>query len=368
METFACSQCGEPLNEMARCDRRCQSCGATWPDEADRPPASVEATSHRSEHVAEFDLVPKHRDAPLPLEPILPDITIRRSDHGETLAVLALLLPLAAQGLALACHFDSLDIGIALGYGTVIVTALLLAVDAGFLGTFDLQGTRRCTPGALFFGILLFWIICYPVAFFRRRHFGRPNLGPFAVLVAGFFLGAPYLHNFTRFGVSGNEVPTCASREVIRMVDDLIRKSDMGPSVQSISGHREISYDRVRQTRKGQCLLKTPTETITVRYSVKMLNAENGTFEVDIEPIFPADPPSCTDAEVIGMVERIIREGPSGHLLKSVAGHEEIRYDREKKIRHGRCRVTLQDWKGDVRYKVYWADAKTGQFQVEIEP
>jgi hypothetical protein len=55
-------------------------------------------------------------------------------------------------------------------------------------------------------------------------------------------------------------------------------------------------------------------------------------------------------------------------LLKSVAGYEEIRYDRERKIRHGRCRVTLQDWTGNVAYKVYWLDQKTGQFQVEIEP
>ena len=368
MDTFACPQCGDVLNEMARRAGRCPSCGATLPDESAPQAASAVETPQRSEHVAEFDLVPKHRDAPLFLEPTLPDINIRRGDHGETLAVVALLVPLVVQSLALACQFDSLGISMALSFGTVIVTAILLAVDADYLGTIDLQGTHRCTPVRLFFGILLLWIICYPAAFFRRSHFGRPNLSLFAVLVAGYFVGAPYLHNFARFGVAGNDVPTCTSREVISMVDDSIRKSPMGPSVQSISGHRELSYDRVRQTRKGQCLLKTPTETITVRYSVKMLNSENGTFEVDIEPIIPAEPPSCTDAEVIGMVERIFREGPSGHLLKSVAGHEEIRYDREKKIRHGRCRVTLQDWKGEVRYKIYWVDQKTGQFQVEIEP
>jgi hypothetical protein len=325
-------------------------------------------TPQRSEHVAEFDLVPKHRDAALPPEPTWPDITIRHSGPGETLAVLALLLPLAAQGLALACNIDSLGIGMALSWGTVVVTALLLAVDAAYLGTIDLKGTQRSIPGALFFGILLFWIICYPVAFFRRRHFGRPNLGPLAVLVAGFFVGAPVLYNFTRFGVAGEGVPTCTSREVTGMVDDIIRKSPMGPSVQSISGHREIRYDSVNQTRKGQCLLKTPTETITVTYSVKVLNRTNGTFQVEVEPIIPAEPPSCTDAEVIALVERLIREGPNGHLLKTVAGHEDIRYDRERKIRHGRCRLTTQDWTGDVAYKVYWLDQKTGQFQVEIEP
>ncbi|HEY7423137.1 MAG TPA: hypothetical protein VH682_02745, partial [Gemmataceae bacterium] len=218
MATFSCPQCGDPLTEMSRRDRSCPSCGAMLPDEAARPAASVEETLQRSEHVAEFDLVPKHRDAPLPLEPTWPDVKIRHSGPGETLVVLALLLPLVAQGLALACHFDSLGIEMALSWGTVIVTALVLAVDAEFLGPIDLQGTHRCTAGALFFGILLFWIICYPVAFFRRRHFGRMNLGPFAVLVAGFFVGAPVLYNFTRFGIAGEGVPTCTSREVIGMV------------------------------------------------------------------------------------------------------------------------------------------------------
>src|SRR5215475_8932307 len=128
MEPYACPQCGAPWNDMGHHDRRCQRCGATLPDEAARQAASAVETPQRSEHVAEFDLVPKHRDAPLPLEPTWPDVKIRRSDHGETSAVLALLLPLAAQGLILACHFESLGIAMALSWGTVIVTALLLAV------------------------------------------------------------------------------------------------------------------------------------------------------------------------------------------------------------------------------------------------
>jgi len=354
------------LNEIDRSDRRCQSCGATLPEEAAGHPALALETP-RSEEIAEFGL-PKHLGSPLPLESTRPEANIRRSDHGETLAVLALLLPLVAQGLALACHFDSLGIELALGWGTVAVTALVLAVDAAWLGTIDLQGTTRSSPVALFFGMLLLWIICYPVAFFRRRHFGRPNLGPLAVLVAGFFVAVPFLHNFTRFGVMAGGVPTCTSREIIAMVDDLIRKSPLGPSVQSISDHREISYDRVSQTRKGECLVKLQTETITARYSVKMLNRANGTFQVEVEPPIPTDPPPCTDPEVIALVERLIREGPNGRLLKTVAGHEETRYDRDRKTRHGRCRVTMQGWTGNVAYRVYWLDQKTGQFQVQIEP
>src|SRR5262249_7867430 len=172
MATFACPQCGEALNEMALSDRRCQSCGATLPDEAAGPPAATAEPGQRSEQVADFDLLPKYPGSLLPAESIAPEAKIRRSDQGETLAVLGLLLPLVAQGLALACHFDSVGIGLALGWGTVVVTALMLAVDAAFLGTIDLKGTQRSGPVALFFGMLVIWIICYPVVFFRRRHFG----------------------------------------------------------------------------------------------------------------------------------------------------------------------------------------------------
>src|SRR5262249_18576305 len=145
----------------------------------------------------------------------------------------------------------------------------------------------------------------------RRRHFGRPNLGPLALLVAVFFVTAPFLQNLARFGVLGGGVPTCTSREVVSMVDDMIRKSPFGPSVQSISGHREISYDSASQTRKGQCLLKTQTETITVTYSVKLLNRTTGVFQVEVEPFLTDEPPACTDPEVIALVERLIRDGPN---------------------------------------------------------
>jgi hypothetical protein len=356
------------LNELALSDRRCQSCGAILPDEAGGPPAAAGVVPQGSEHVAEFDLVPKHRGFELPPGPTWPEVTIRRGEHGETLAVLALLLPLAAQGLILACHLDSVGIEVALSWGTVAVTALVLAVDAAFLGTTDLRGTQRSSPGALFFGMLLIWIICYPATFFRRRHFGRPNLGPLALLVAGFFVAVPFLHNYARFGIAGDGVPTCTSREVVSMVDDIIRKSDVGPSVLSISDHRELSHDPVNQIRKGQCLVRTQAETITVTYTVKVLDRRARTFQVEVDPLISEAPPLCTDREVIALVERLIREGPDGHLLKSVAGHEEIRYDREKKTRHGRCRVTMQGWTGNVAYKVYWLDQQAGQFQVEIEP
>jgi hypothetical protein len=104
----------------------------------------------RSEYVADVDLVPQYRGSALPFPPPLSESKIRRSEHGETLAVLALLLPLVAQCLILACRFDSPGIDWALSWGAVAVTALLLAVDAALLGTTDLHGVQRRSPTALF--------------------------------------------------------------------------------------------------------------------------------------------------------------------------------------------------------------------------
>src|SRR5262249_19350775 len=140
MATLTCPQCGNALNELSLSERRCQSCGATLPDETAGHPAAAAPPPQPSEHVAEFALLPQHPGPPPPQESAW-EAKIRRSDHGETLAVLALLLPLVAQGVVLACRFDSWGIEIALAWGTVAVTALILAVDAAFLGSTDLHGT-----------------------------------------------------------------------------------------------------------------------------------------------------------------------------------------------------------------------------------
>jgi hypothetical protein len=257
------------------------------PAEASGLARSVTEAPQRSDAVAEFDLVPRAPDPQLALEPPRPPANLRISSHGETLAVLALLLPVAAQGLGLAISADMPGIQTALSWGSVIVTAGLLAVDAALLGRVDLKGVQRGSPAGIFLGVLLLWIVGYPVAFFRRRHFGRPNLGPLALLVAVFFVGAPLLHNLIHFGVIDSGVPTCDSREVVNLVNDLVRSSPIGPSVQSISDHKEIQYDPVAQTRKGQCRIQTPTQTITATYTVKMLNRSTGTFQVEMDPFFP---------------------------------------------------------------------------------
>jgi hypothetical protein len=370
MGTFVCSQCGNPASVPVHADDRCTICGAVLPHEEGT--TSAAETHEHDENIAPAGPSSEHRGPEWSPESPWPDVKIRCGRGSETLAVLALLMPALAVGVLLAWRFESATLDLAVSYGTVILTALMLAADAALLGSIDLQGHRRASPLALFFGMIFLWIIFYPAAFFRRRHFGRPNLGLLAILVAVFFVAVPFLHDFKHLGVFGNGVPTCDSPEVVSMVEDIIRKGSAGPSVQSVSGYREISYDPVNQTRKGQCLVKTRNETITATYTVKVMNRDTGVFKVEVEPVVTEDPPSCTDPEVIALVERLIRDGLNGGQLKSVEGHREIRYDQENKTRHGHCRAAvlqfMQDRTVEVAYKVYWLNKKTGQYQVEIEP
>ena len=289
---------------------------------------------------------------------------IRRNAYGENLAVLALLLPVVAQGLALACQFD-FPIQMAISVGTVVLTAVLLAVDAAFLGRIDFDGTERANPGAIFLGICLLWIVCYPVVFFRRRHFGRPNLGPLALLVALFFLAGPYLSNFARFGIVGSGVPLCTSKEVKTMVGDLIRTSPIGAAVQSIDQFQETNFDDFTLTRKGECRLNMQNGAVTATFTVKVVNSRTGAYQVEIAPINV--PPFCTEAAVTAVVDDMIRAGPNGRVLKKVFGHVETRFDPATKTRHGRCQAQLDNRTIAIDYRVFW-DENAKQYLIAVDP
>src|SRR3954465_1532363 len=121
-----------------------------------------------------------------PVECLEPAPSVRA---GIGLAALALLLPVLAGSVLFFVTSAGVAFGISLG--TVFLSALLLAIDARRLGNVDLDGRRRESATALFAGMIALWIVFYPLVFFRRRHFGGPNLGVVAILVALFFVAGP---------------------------------------------------------------------------------------------------------------------------------------------------------------------------------
>ena len=165
---------------------------------------------------------------------------------------------------------------LAISVVTVIVSSALLAIDAGRLGNIDLKGRKR--ESALWL-LLSMWIIGYPFAFFRRKHFGGPNLGIPSILIALFFVGAPIL----RAILVPPSLPACNSREVVQLLEQVIRSNPTGAKARSVDGHREVSYDKSMDRRLGQCVMHTDVADIVINFLVQWRDRDKGQFEIQIK-------------------------------------------------------------------------------------
>jgi hypothetical protein len=384
--------------------------------------------------------VSDHDDlSPLELESAEPLVVLPVHPRtGPSLALTALLLPVIA-GVGL-CFVDSLIPSIAISGGTIILTAVLLSLDAYRLGERDKAGKRRESPVLLFVAMIVIWVLGYPITYFRRRHFGGPPLGLLSIAAALFFVAAP----ITCAILAGPELPSCTSPEVTRAVERIIRGSPLGGSVQSVSDFREISFDRDANRRTGECKVRTNLEETSARYVVERsgdsrreimvrtlppdlpsctspsvtrlleqlvrsipmwaktesitdhreisfdpdanrrvgqctLKADgieiSGTFRVEFQNrdlgqimvrFFPDDPPSCINPQVIRLVEQVIRQSPAGPTVKSISDHREIRYDRAAARRVGQCTVKTTAGAGSVKYAVELVNKEKGEIQVRI--
>ncbi|MEO1998075.1 MAG: hypothetical protein ABGZ17_22750 [Planctomycetaceae bacterium] len=277
------------------------------------------------------------------------------SHTGVGLVAIALILP-AIAGTVLF-FVNSLGLALGISAATVIVSAALVAIDARRLGNVDLNGRVRESAGILFAGMCALWVVVFPLAFFRRRHFDGPNLAIPSVLVAVFFAVGPLLYSV----LVPPGLPSCTSPEVVQLLDHVIRGTPIGATTKSIDGHRELSFDREASIRHGQCVVHTDAGDIDVKYLIEWLDREKGQFVVQIPP---ADLPSCTSAEVVQLLDQVIRGTPIGATTKSIDGHRELSFDREASIRHGQCVVHTAAGDIDVKYLVEWLDREKGQFVV----
>jgi hypothetical protein len=79
--------------------------------------------------------------------------------------------------------------------GTVILSAILIAVEAGQLGMGietdkDAKGRKQTGPAGWFLVTLLLWIVGYPAYLYHRSKYGRRNLIGAGILAMLLFLGA----------------------------------------------------------------------------------------------------------------------------------------------------------------------------------
>ncbi len=319
----------------------------------------------------------------------VPDIRINRGTGSEFCVVLALLLPLITSCAAFVINVESVPVALAMSLGTVVATAVLLAIDAAVMGTVDLKGRDRVSYGPLFLGVVLLWIVFYPVAFFRRRHFGRPNLGVLAILVTAFFVGAPTVAERLNRPV---ELPLCTSPEITRMVETLV-KGNANLAITRVDGFRETKFDRAAQIRHGECKVhQRERPPLVLLYRVQWIDKARGQYVVSTEeaplpdpgamhapapemkiedrkaPEFvPAAPPLCTSPEVIAVVEKLLREDGKLAFICAV-GHKEMDYDPITRIRRGQCTVHQRGGPAlVVVYRVRWLDQAMGRFSVVID-
>ncbi len=289
--SFLCTNCGHELHVNVRILEGVLACPAcdwrvTIPpsDGAARPdPQAITANPVPWEPTANNDI-----------EPPLPDIQLKPGTLGESLAVPALLLPLLTAGFIYFGKLDEKTAGQVLICGTVLVTAILLASDAWYLGAIDAQGKDRGTGTPLFFGMLILWIVFFPMAFFRRRHFGRPNLGPLAIAVALLFTLSPFVGGFADknrggwgpFGIlvpaRDDLPPACDSPDVKVLLEDMIHKGPLAGQIRSIGRYREVKLDEVAKSRRGRCVVDTDLQKITVGFEVSWIDAERRAYQVRV--------------------------------------------------------------------------------------
>jgi hypothetical protein len=344
----ACPHCGAALPVVS--DAFCPECRTELLLMSDIDMSDIDMSDIDMSDIDMSDIDESRVEPPAPPRP---------GRVGIGLVAVALTLPVLAGVVLL--FVTSFGLALAISSATVLMTSLLVAIDAGRLGNVDLMGRQRESAGFLFLGMCLLWIVVYPFAFFRRRHFEGPNLAIPATLVALFFAVGPIL----RAVLIPPELPSCTSREVVQLLDQVIHGTPVGLKARSIDGHREVSYDREAGRRHGECIVHTDGGDIVVNYFVQWRDRAKGQFEVRIPP---PDLPSCTSREVVQLLEQVIRSTPVGAKAKSIDGHREVSYDPAADRRQGQCVVHTVGQDIAVNFLVQWRDRATGQFEVRLTP
>mgnify|MGYP000243992068 CR=1 FL=1 len=121
--------------------------------------------------------------------------------RSEAIGTIALILPICSAiiagvllgGKSLSYESDSM-LGM-ISFTTVIVTSILIAIEAGIVGAgsktdLNTKGKRREGPVTWFVACVLLWIVAFPVWMARRARYGLENRCKTAVIVGLIFLCA----------------------------------------------------------------------------------------------------------------------------------------------------------------------------------
>jgi hypothetical protein len=282
--------------------------------------------------------------------------------EGIGLVAAALILPVFAGTVLF--FVNSTALALVIGMVTVITSAGLVAIDARRLGNIDLNGRVREVAGSeaagiLFAGMVIMWIVVYPIAFFRRRHFARPNLTLPAVAVSVFFGLGPILYSIH----VTHGPPPCASSKVTDLVEKAIHESSVGVLVNSIDGYREFSHDRDVGVRHCRCVVHTDSVDYEADYSVRWYDRDSWQFAVEV-PMGVL--PSCRDPEIVQCLERLIDDTPNPLSERSTENYQEVSYDPVVYARKCQCIAHTGDGETEIEYLVVLPDPFKKDFEVQL--
>lgn len=270
--------------------------------------------------------------------------------------LLALLIPLVAT--VVDFFVTTFAQAFILGIVTTVVTSILLFMDALQFDTTNPNGKKQTSPIVMLIGGLLLWVAFFPLSFYRRSHFAKPNLTLWAVLVTIIFMATPFVYAY----LVPEGLPTCDSTEVQDLIKQLVKQSPAGASVTRIDGYQQLSFDEAKQVRLGQCLLHTANGNRPLRYAVEWQGQDHSYFYVRTI----VELPQCTDKEATDLLEQVIKGLELGKDLASIEGHRELSFDAQKEERRCQCTVVTPQGKVTVPYVINWQNKGQGMFQVLI--
>jgi len=150
------------------------------------------------------------------------------TEKPDTLGVIILLIPAIVTAVMLFGIFGMLPLSTTvfgfLVIGTILLTAILIAIEASQLGMGSrINGKATTGPIAWFFGSLLLWVIVYPAYLFSRSRYGVRNYLLGGIFVALAFTATPLLLSGAggALGISGST--SLDTPELKRQVESSIR-------------------------------------------------------------------------------------------------------------------------------------------------
>lgn len=273
---------------------------------------------------------------------------------GPALALLALLLPVLA-GAAEGFLPDTL--GLALALVTVLLTAGLLAIDAGRLARWNPAEERTGSPTRTLLGLLLFWVVWYPLTYFRRSAICGPDMRGAAV---GAMLAFLFLPTVIPVLLKPPELPACDASEVLELIQQLAAREFPGRKIGQVEDPREVSCDPLLQQRRGSCMVRVDGERIPVPFLIQWQDHEQAVFSVSLLLLPQADSP-----QIIEIIEQQARTALSEFRIEQVDSYREVAFDEQTQRRRCVCVAHSETTEIPVPFVVQWHDKTMQEFEVQ---